>query len=155
MITDEHWMKIAIEEAHLALTENEIPVGAVLVNNNKLIAQSHNQPINKNDPTAHAEIQVLRKAGQLKKNYRLTGSCLYVTLEPCLMCIGAMIHARIERVIFGAFDSKNRIYSYKDLSSNNIFNHSIIYTGGVLEKESSQLLKHFFSARRIDRAQKN
>ena len=155
MTNDEKWMKIAIEEAKLAMNENEIPVGSILVQNEKIIAQAHNQPISNNDPTAHAEIQVIRKAGQLQKNYRLSGSCIYVTLEPCLMCLGAMIHARIERVIFGAFDSKNRIYSCKDLSSKNIFNHKIIFTGGVLEKESSQLLKHFFASRRNYEATKN
>ena len=104
MNKDEKWMRIALNEANLAMDENEIPVGAVLVKNDKLIAQSHNRPINKNDPTAHAEIELLRKAGEQQKNYRLIGSTLYVTLEPCAMCFGAMIHARIERIVFGASD---------------------------------------------------
>ena len=96
MTEDEKWMRIAIEEAKLAMKENEIPVGSVLVQNEKIIAQAHNQPIRNNDPTAHAEIQLLRKAGKQQENYRLGGCTLYVTLEPCAMCFGAMIHARIE-----------------------------------------------------------
>ena len=95
MTKDEQWMQIAIKEAKLAKKKNEIPVGAVLVKNDKLITRAHNQPIIKNDPTAHAEIELLRKAGKKKENYRLVGSTLYVTLEPCAMCFGAMIHARI------------------------------------------------------------
>ena len=95
-------MKIALIEAKLAMDENEVPVGAILVQENNLIAQAHNQPIKKNDPTAHAEIEVLRRAGEKLKNYRFAKTTLYVTLEPCAMCLGAMIHARIERVVFGA-----------------------------------------------------
>ena len=102
MNIDEKWMKIAMDEANLAMNEEEIPVGAVLIQNNKLIARSHNQPIKNNDPTAHAEIQLLRLAGKKQKNYRLIGSTLYVTLEPCAMCFGAMIHARIKRIVFAA-----------------------------------------------------
>ena len=109
MIRDEQWMKIAIDEAHLAMKENEIPVGAVLVKENKLIAKAHNRPILNRDPTAHAEIEVLRKAGEKLKNYRLPKTTLYVTLEPCAMCLGAMIHARIERVVFGASDPKSGV----------------------------------------------
>ena len=109
MITDEQWMKIAIDEAHLAMDENEIPVGAVLIKDNKLIAQAHNQPILNSDPTAHAEIKVLRMAGKKLRNYRIPKSTLYVTLEPCAMCFGAMIHARIDRVVFGASDPKSGV----------------------------------------------
>ena len=107
MTKDEKWMQIAIEEAKLAIKENEIPVGALLIKDGKLIAQAHNQPIINHDPTAHAEIQALRKAGKRQKNYRLVGSTLYVTLEPCAMCFGAMIHARVERIVFGAFYPKS------------------------------------------------
>ena len=89
MNTDEQWMKIAIDEAHLAMDENEVPIGAVLVKDNKLIAQAHNRPIINSDPTAHAEIEVLRKAGKKLMNYRLPKTTLYVTLEPCAMCLGA------------------------------------------------------------------
>jgi len=149
MTKDEKWMQIAIEEAELAMNENEVPVGAVLVKNNKLLAQAHNQPINQNDPSAHAEIQLLRKAGKQKENYRLVGSTLYVTLEPCAMCFGAMIHARIERIVFGALDPKTGVCgSCMSLNKENFFNHKISVTGGVLEKESSELLRLFFKSKR-------
>ena len=149
MTKDEEWMRIAIQEARLAMVENEIPVGAVLVKNDKLLAQAHNQPINKNDPTAHAEIQLLREAGKQQKNYRLVGSTLYVTLEPCAMCFGAMIHARIDRIVFGASDPKTGVCgSCIDLNQENLFNHKISITGGVLERESSELLRLFFKSLR-------
>jgi len=149
MNKDEKWMQIALNEANLAMKENEIPVGAVLVKNNKLIAQSHNQPIRTNDPTAHAEIELLRKAGEQQKNYRLIGSTIYVTLEPCTMCFGAMVHARIERIVFGASDFKTGVCgSCINLNKENFFNHNIAITGGVLENESSELLKLFFKSRR-------
>ena len=149
MNEDKQWMRIAIEEAHLAMVENEIPVGAVLVKNDKLIAQAHNQPINKNDPTAHAEIQLLRKARKQQENNRLGGSTLYVTLEPCAMCFGAMIHARIERIVFGALDPKTGVCgSCINLNKENFFNHKITITGGVLDKESSDLLRLFFKSKR-------
>ena len=142
-------MKIAMDEANLAMNEEEIPVGAVLIQNNKLIARSHNQPIKNNDPTAHAEIQLLRKAGEQQKNYRLIGSTIYVTLEPCTMCFGAMVHARIERIVFGATDPKTGVCgSCINLNEENFFNHKINITGGVLENESSELLKLFFKSRR-------
>lgn len=149
MTKDEEWMRIAIQEARLAMVENEIPVGAVLVKNDKLLAQAHNQPINKNDPTAHAEIQLLRKAGKQLENYRLGGSTLYVTLEPCAMCFGAMIHARIERIVFGALDPKTGVCgSCINLNKENFFNHKISITGGVLDKQSSDLLRLFFKSKR-------
>lgn len=149
MTDDEKWMKIAIDAAILAMKENEIPVGAVLVNNNKLIAHSHNQPIKTNDPTAHAEIVLLRKAAEKQKNYRLIGSTIYVTLEPCAMCFGAMIHARIERIVFGASDPKTGVCgSCINLHEEEFFNHKISITGGVLENESSELLKLFFKSKR-------
>jgi tRNA(adenine34) deaminase len=149
MNKDEKWMQIALNEANLAMNENEIPVGAVLVKNGKLIAQSHNQPIRTNDPTAHAEIQLLRKAGEQQKNYRLIGSTIYVTLEPCTMCFGAMVHARIERIVFGASDFKTGVCgSCMNLNKENFFNHKISITGGVLEEESSELLRLFFKSRR-------
>ena len=149
MTRDEQWMKIAIEEAHLAIDENEVPVGAVLVQDNKLIAQAHNRPIINNDPTAHAEIELLRKAGAKLQNYRLPKTTLYVTLEPCTMCIGAMIHARIERVVFGASDFKSGVCgSTIDLSTEPIFNHQISVSGGVLELECKNMLQSFFKIRR-------
>ena len=149
MTEDEKWMRVAIDEAKLAMNKNEIPVGSVLIQNNKIIAQAHNQPIGNNDPTAHAEIQLLRKAGKQKENYRLIGSTLYVTLEPCAMCFGAMIHARVERIVFGALDPKTGVCgSCMDLNNENFFNHKISITGGVLEKESSNLLTLFFKSLR-------
>ena len=149
MISDEKWMKIAIDEAHLAMNENEIPVGAVLVQDNKLIVQAHNRPIKNNDPTSHAEIELLRKAGEKLQNYRLPKTTLYVTLEPCAMCFGAMIHGRIERVVFGASDPKSGVCgSTIDLSSKSIFNHQISVSGGVLEHECKDILQSFFKLRR-------
>jgi tRNA(adenine34) deaminase len=149
MSLDEKWMKIAIIEAKLASKECEIPVGAVLVMNEELICKAHNQPITNNDPTAHAEIQLLRKSGSVIQNYRLTGSTLYVTLEPCAMCFGAMIHSRIERLVFGATDPKSGVCgSCINLNEEGFFNHKISITGGVLEKECSEILKLFFKSRR-------
>jgi len=149
MSNDEKWMRIAIEEAILAMDKNEVPVGAVLVKNDTLIAQAHNKPITKNDPTAHAEIQLLRKAGEQQKNYRLPESTLYVTLEPCTMCFGAMVHARIDRIVYGASDPKTGVCgSRMNLNEENFFNHKISITSGILEKESSELLKLFFKSRR-------
>tara|TARA_B110000003_G_scaffold189205_1_gene188020 strand:+ start:69 stop:521 length:453 start_codon:yes stop_codon:yes gene_type:complete len=149
MTNDEKWMKIAIDEAHLAMVENEIPVGAVLVKDNKLIAQAHNRPIINIDPTAHAEIEVLRMAGKKLRNYRIPKSTLYVTLEPCAMCFGAMIHARIDRVVFGASDFKSGVCgSTIDLSSESIFNHQISVSGGLLEDECKNILQSFFKLRR-------
>jgi len=115
---DEKWMALAIEQAKLAEKINEVPVGAVLVQDNQLIASAHNQPISNNDPTAHAEIQLLRAAGKKLNNYRLPNTTLYVTLEPCTMCLGAMIHARISRIVFGAYDQKTGVCgSCQDLST--------------------------------------
>ena len=149
MNDDEKWMQIAIKESITAKNVDEIPVGAVIVKNGKLVAKAHNQPISTNDPTAHAEIQVIRKAGEKEKNYRLVGATLYVTLEPCLMCIGALVHARIDRVVYGANNNKNKSYTtIKDISNTNQFNHRIIVTGGVLEKQCQEILRSFFKLRR-------
>jgi len=149
MNDDEKWMKIAINEANIAIGKNEIPVGAVIIQNDKLIAKAHNQPILNHDPTAHAEVEVLRKAGKKLKNYRLPGTTLYVTLEPCAMCLGAIMHARIERIVFSASDSKTGVCGSKaNLTSEAFFNHRIIVEGGVLEKETKNLLQSFFKSKR-------
>ena len=149
MNQDEKWMQYAIIEAKKAQNKNEIPVGSIVVLNNKIIARAHNQSISKNDPTAHAEIQVLQKAGKKLKNYRIKSATLYVTLEPCAMCLGAMSHARIDQVVFGAYDLKTGVCgSCLDLNNEKIFNHKMIITGGVLQKESSHLLKSFFKSLR-------
>ena len=149
MTEDEKWMSLAIMQAIKAEKKGEVPIGAVLVKDELLIAKAHNQPITKNDPTAHAEVQLLRNAGKKLQNYRLTGSTLYVTLEPCAMCFGAMIHARIERIVFGAYDPKTGVCgSSEDLTNANCFKHKINVTGGVSERKCSQLLQAFFKSRR-------
>jgi tRNA(adenine34) deaminase len=149
MNEDEKWMGLALEQARKAEEEGEVPVGAVLVKDGLLIAKAHNQPISTNDPTAHAEIQLLRAAGKKLKNYRLTGTSLYVTLEPCAMCLGAIMHARVEHVVFGAYDPKTGVCgSSENLIDANCFNHKIDLVSGVLENESKQLLKNFFNSRR-------
>jgi tRNA(adenine34) deaminase len=147
---DEAWMTLAIEQAKLAEKIEEVPVGAVLVQDNQLIASAHNQPISNNDPTAHAEIQLLRAAGKQLNNYRFPDTTLYVTLEPCTMCLGAMIHARVSRIVFGAYDQKTGVCgSCQDLSTSKCFNHSIETEGGILADECKQLLQKFFKKRRI------
>jgi tRNA(adenine34) deaminase len=149
MIEDEKWMQYAIIEANIAKDKGEVPVGSIIVQNNQVIAKAHNSPISKSDPTAHAEIEVLRKAGAKLHNYRLPKTTLYVTLEPCAMCLGAMIHARIEKVVFGASDPKSGVCgSTIDLSSESIFNHQISVSGGVLEHECKNILQSFFKLRR-------
>jgi len=149
MNEDEKWMSLALEQAIKAEEEGEVPVGAILVKDGLVIARAHNQPISTNDATAHAEIQLLRTAGRKLKNYRLTGTSLYVTLEPCAMCLGAIMHARVERVVFGAYDPKTGVCgSSENLMVANCFNHKINLVSGVLENESKQLLKNFFISRR-------
>jgi|TARA_B100000959_G_scaffold88271_1_gene93591 tRNA(adenine34) deaminase len=149
MTNDEKWMDLAIKQAIKAEKEGEVPIGAVLVKDELLIAKAHNQPITKNDATAHAEIQLLRNAGKILQNYRLTGSTLYVTLEPCAMCFGAMIHARVKRIVFGAYDPKTGVCgSSEDLTNANCFKHKINVTGGVSERKCSQLLQAFFKSLR-------
>ena len=149
MMEDEKWMRCAILEANIAKDKGEVPVGSIIIQNNQIIAKAHNCPISKNDPTAHAEIEVLRKAGEKLHNYRLPKTTLYVTLEPCSMCLGAMVHARIERVVYGASDPKSGVCgSTIDLSSKSIFNHQISVSGGVLEHECKNILQSFFKLRR-------
>ena len=145
----EKWMILALEQAKLAEKLGEVPVGAVLVQDEQLIAGAHNQPIINHDPTAHAEIQVLRAAGKKLGNYRLPNTTLYVTLEPCTMCLGAMIHARVSRVVFGAYDPKTGVCgSCQDLSTSACFNHNIEVKGGILASECKDLLQRFFKNRR-------
>jgi tRNA(adenine34) deaminase len=149
MNEDQKWMKIAIQEAKKAVNEGEVPVGAILVKNGMIIAKAHNRPITKNDATAHAEILAIRKAGKKEKNYRLVGTTLYVTLEPCLMCLGALINARIERIVFGAKNTKNGFCgSLVDMTNDSQFNHRPIVTGGILEKQCQEILRSFFRLRR-------
>lgn len=146
---DLKWMRIALNQAELAARQGEIPVGAVLVNNDYELARSGNSPISTNDPTAHAEILALRKAAIKENNYRLPGSTLYVTLEPCIMCVGAIIHARVKRVVFGAFDPKTgALISCYQIGRDGVLNHTLEVCGGVLAAECSELLKNFFAKKR-------
>ena len=149
MTTDEQWMALAIKQAKKAEALGEVPVGAVLVKDDIMVAKAHNQPISKHDASAHAEIELLRLAGRVMQNYRLTGTTLYVTLEPCAMCLGAMMHARVSRLVFAAFDPKTGVCGSRvDLSNEDCFNHEIEINGGVLEIEAKHLLQSFFKSRR-------
>ena len=143
------WMNLALKQARIAEEIGEVPVGAILIKDGIIIARAHNQSISTNDATAHAEIQLIRAAGEELKNYRLTGTSLYVTLEPCAMCLGAIMHARIKRIVFGAHDPKTGVCgSSENLIEASCFNHKIDLAGGVLENESKRLLKNFFISRR-------
>lgn len=147
--TMEYWMREAIAEAHKAADEGEVPVGAIVLFNDKVIGRGHNSPIQLNDPTAHAEIIALRQASRNVKNYRLSGSILIVTIEPCVMCVGAMIHARIEELVYGAADPKaGAIRSCYQLADNNRLNHEVRVTSGILEEECGSTIRSFFSSRR-------
>ena len=149
MNEDEKWMQIAIREANLAKNKGEVPVGAIIIQNNRIIAKAHNSPISKNDPTAHAEVLVIRNASKKLQNYRLPGTTLYVTLEPCAMCLGAVIHARINRIVFGTSDPKSGVCSSTaNLTSEAFFNHKIIVNGGILEQDCKKILQSFFKLRR-------
>ena len=142
-------MRHALELAKQAEQVGEVPVGAVLVKDDQLIAEGYNQPISSCDPTAHAEIVTLRKAGMEQNNYRLPGTTLYVTLEPCTMCAGAMIHARIERLVFAASDSKTGAAgSVFKLLNDHRHNHQINVEHGLFNSEASELLKTFFRKKR-------
>lgn len=149
MCEDERWMNFAIKEAIKAKNKGEVPVGAVLVKDGNLIAKAHNQSIRNFDATAHAEIELIRLAGKTQSNYRLVGSSLYVTLEPCAMCFGAIVHARIETLIFGANDPKSGVCgSSLDFNNGQNFNHRVKIRSGVLEKTCSEILKSFFELKR-------
>lgn len=149
MISDEKWMLMAIEEAKLAGIQGEVPVGAVLIKNDKLIVGAHNQTIIKNDSTAHAEIEIIRLAGKKLRNHRLSNTTLFVTLEPCAMCFGAMVHARIERLVFGAFDPKTGVCgSSGNLINAEYFNHKFEIDGGILENKCAKILHDFFKSLR-------
>ncbi|PHM64518.1 hypothetical protein Xsto_02922 [Xenorhabdus stockiae] len=147
--SDEYWMRQAMDLAMQAQTKGEIPVGALLVADNKIIAEGYNHPITDHDPTAHAEIIALRRGGTQLQNYRLLETTLYVTLEPCVMCAGAMIHSRIQRLVYGASDMKTGAAgSLIDILRHPGMNHRIEITGGVLEQECSAMLSAFFKQRR-------
>lgn len=145
---DYHFMSLALEQAELADRAGEVPIGAVLVHEGRLIAKAHNSPLTRHDPTAHAEVLALRSAGEWLGNYRLTGSTLYVTLEPCLMCFGALIHARVQKVIYGASDPKVGVSQFIDLLQNARLNHNLDMQGGLMADLCRSRLQSFFRARR-------
>jgi len=146
---DKRFMAVALEQARLAWLEGEVPVGAVVVKDGEIIATGYNRPIGGHDPTAHAEIVALRAAADKLGNYRLPGCELYVTLEPCIMCSGAMMHARLARVVYGATDPKTGACgSVVDLFGEEKLNHHTEVLGGVMAEEASAMLKSFFAERR-------
>jgi tRNA(adenine34) deaminase len=146
---DLHFMQFALAEARASADAGEVPIGAVLVHNDVVLARSGNRTIRDNDPTAHAEIVVLREASRLLGNYRLAGTTLYVTLEPCCMCAGAIIQARVPRVVYAADDPKGGAFrSCFAILTNPRLNHSVDVTPGLLADESASLLQSFFSSRR-------
>ena len=154
---DEYWMSQALLQARIAADNDEVPVGAVLIDeNNELIAEGHNQPIAAHDPTAHAEIIVLREAARKLSNYRLPGTTLFVTLEPCTMCLGALVQARVKRVVYGTVEPKTgAIESAHQLFSKAKFNHIPEILGGVSKDECSSLLSAFFEHKRVNKRKKN
>ena len=156
MKTDQHYMQQALKLAAKAAAEGEVPVGALLVMDDEIIGRGWNQPIISNDPTAHAEIVALRDAASKLANYRLPSATLYVTIEPCTMCVGAIIHARIARVVYGAIEPKSGVAESNGCLFNQAhFNHRVELTGGVLAEQCSALISDFFQTRREQkRAQK-
>lgn len=145
----EYWMRQALIRADKAQQQGEIPVGAVLVRDNEIIADGWNQSISLHDPSAHAEMQALRKAGQVLQNYRMPGTCLYVTLEPCSMCAGLLVHSRIDTLVFGARDAKTGAAgSIMDLLQHPKMNHKVAVIEGILAEECGQKLSQFFKMRR-------
>ena len=156
--SDEYWMKRALGQARRAAEIDEVPVGAVLINeNNELIAEGHNRPISACDPTAHAEITVLREAARKLVNYRLPDTTLYVTLEPCTMCVGALVQARVKRIVYGAVEPKTgAIESALHLFDKGSFNHIPEIEGGVMSLQCASLLSEFFEKKRdLKRQNKN
>jgi len=148
-INDEHWMRLALEQARMAAAVGEVPVGAVLVRNNELIGAGFNQPISACDPTAHAEVVALRAAAQGAANYRLPDTTLYVTIEPCAMCTGALVHARVRRLVFGAAEPRaGAIVSAARLLDATFFNHRVSYESGVLAPDCAAIMQKFFRERR-------
>ena len=149
MTDDERYLERALALAEAAAREGEVPVGAVIVCDGAVIGEGWNRPISSSDPTAHAEIVALRAAAAGRRNYRLPGAILYVTLEPCAMCSGALIHARVARVVFGAFDPKTGAAgSTLDVLNTELLNHRVEIRGGVLAEVAAAQLQAFFKARR-------
>lgn len=146
---DVRWMKAALREAERAAAEGEVPVGAVLVHQGRLVARAHNRPIHLRDPTAHAEILALRRAARKLANYRLTGCALYATIEPCAMCASAITHARIRRLVFGADDPKaGAVGSAFEVLNHPKANHRVEVVSGILQDDCARLLREFFRRKR-------
>lgn len=148
MRDDEFFMRQALAEAQKSLKKEEVPVGAVLVFEKNIVSRGHNEPIAKNDPTAHAEIVAMRKASKKWKNYRLSDCDLYVTLEPCAMCLGAAVHARIRKLVFGATDPKSGAVESVMKFPLERMNHRVEIVSGVLAEECSRILRGFFKKKR-------
>lgn len=147
---DESWMRVALAEAGRGREAGEVPVGAVIVRDGALLASAHNSPISLHDPSAHAEILAIRVAAAAAANYRLPGATLYVTIEPCLMCAGAILHARIERLVFGAADPKGgAAVSLWRLFEDRRLNHAVAVTEGVLREACAEILSGFFREKRL------
>lgn len=148
-MTHDHVMGLALEQARRAEAAGEVPVGAVVVIGGRVIAEAHNQPISSSDPTAHAEVVALREAGRALGNYRLTGALLYVTVEPCMMCVGAAIHARVAEIVFGAPEPRaGALESTQRAHEHTALNHRLTVVSGVLAGECSELMRRFFESRR-------
>jgi tRNA(adenine34) deaminase len=145
----QEFMEMALEEARRGLASGEVPIGAVIVVEGRIVARAFNQPISTSDPTAHAEMLVLREAGKASANYRLTEATVYVTLEPCLMCVGALVHARVREVVYGAPEPKTGalVSAVRGLELGGL-NHRFAVTGGVREEECRQIIQAFFKDRR-------
>ena len=153
-LSDQKWMRLALDYAKKSADEGEVPVGAVIVRDDKLLAAAGNRPIVECDPTGHAEVRVLRLAASKEANYRLPKTTLYVTLEPCTMCVGAIIHARVDRVVFGAREPKaGAIVSQNNLLNHASMNTSVSFTEGILAEECSAILTDFFDIRRAHKRQ--
>lgn len=148
-MNDEDWMRRALALAEQAAEAGEVPVGAVLVRDDVVLGEGYNQPILAHDPTSHAEVMALRDAARTEQNYRLPGSTLYVTLEPCTMCFGALVHARVSRLVFAASEPRAGVcVSQLQLPEVSFYNHKVLVEGGLLAEESTALLKGFFARRR-------
>jgi len=143
-------MQRALEQARKAAALGEVPVGAVLAFQGQVVAEACNSPISLHDPSAHAEMLALRRGGAVTSNYRLTGTTLYVTLEPCVMCVGALLHGRVERLVYGAKDPKGgAVVSLYRLAEDKRFNHTLVVTGGILEEACAEILSGFFQEKRL------
>jgi tRNA(adenine34) deaminase len=146
---DEQFMRLALVEAEAARQDGEVPVGAVIVLDDKIVSRGRNRVIGLSDPTAHAEVIALREAGIAIGNYRLTGAALYSTIEPCAMCAGAIVHARVERLVYGAADPKaGAVVTHLGICTSDFLNHKVIVEGGILEVECRRMLQSFFRERR-------